>query len=315
MVGTVAGTIQGEAGSNPANQFAVASVIYNRMQTQGFPSDAYSVVNAPSQFTGYSANPNQSAQQFADAIQNGTLGQYGNTGNALYFQTAGSDTTLGSRSPGVINIGGNNYSDQWGSPSSDFQAPAYGDTSGNSSSGTPSEFSFSQAGTDPSGNPLSTSQFTDQQNLTNYGYFGQQPVTGAVSEPSGATDTSILNQNPYAALGGDYSQQPIVSQVSTNDGMTSVLNPIDNSSDLPNTNAGNYGTFGLPTDAGNSLVTGAASALSNTNAGNWWNILLSDAWDYTMRFGLVILGVVLIAGAAWALSREGTENAIAKAMR
>jgi hypothetical protein len=124
MAGSVAATIQGEAGSNPANQFAVASVIYNRMQAGNFPGggDPYAIVNAPSQFVG-SATPNASAQQFADAIAAGNLSQYGTTGNATYFQTTGSNTTLG----GVgYDIGGNAFSDVWGAPSSNFTAPAYG---------------------------------------------------------------------------------------------------------------------------------------------------------------------------------------------
>lgn len=126
MSGSVAATIQGEAGSDPANQFAVASTIFNRMQAGSFPggSDPNAIVNAPSQYVG-SASPNATATLFANAIQDGTLGNYGNTGNATFFQTAGSQTTLGSNSPGVVNIGGNNFSDQFGSPSSGFQAPVY----------------------------------------------------------------------------------------------------------------------------------------------------------------------------------------------
>lgn len=150
MSGSVAATIQGEAGSDPANQFAVASVIYNRIQAGTFPggSNAFAVVNAPSQFIG-SASPNSSAQQFADAIENGTLGQYGTTGNALYFQTAGSATTLGSN-PNAVNIGGNNYSDEWGSPSSSFVAPSYGGGAAGSD-GNPNTFTGSNGNLDVGG--------------------------------------------------------------------------------------------------------------------------------------------------------------------
>jgi hypothetical protein len=135
----------GEAGSDPAAQFAVAATINNRLQAGNFPGvsgGAYGVVNAPSQYVGFSATPNASAQAFADAIDQGTLGQYGNVGNATFFQTAGSNTTLG-RNPNTTNIGGNNFSDAWGNPTANFQAPqfnGFGTSTGvadNASGGTP----------------------------------------------------------------------------------------------------------------------------------------------------------------------------------
>lgn len=124
MAGTVAQTIQGEAGNNPAGQFAVASVIYNRAQAGNFPggSDPYAIVNAPQQFIG-SASPNANALALESAINNGTLNQYGNPGNAVYFQQTGSNTTLGQNG---VDLAGNSFSDRWGAPSENFQLPSYG---------------------------------------------------------------------------------------------------------------------------------------------------------------------------------------------
>lgn len=125
MTGTLAETIQGEAGSNPAAQFAVASTIYNRQQAGSFPggTDPTAIVNAPNQFTGYNANPNSTADMFAAAVQNGTLSNYGNPGNATYFQS-GQPAFDNGLNYGT-NVGGNYFSDNFGAPSSDFTAPTY----------------------------------------------------------------------------------------------------------------------------------------------------------------------------------------------
>lgn len=145
--------------------------------------------------------------------------------------------------------------------------------------------SISQAYPDASGvpslqNPLGG---TDAQNLQNYGYFGLQPTSDAVTEPTGATNTSILNQSADQLLAGGQG-------------------------DVSGTgNAANYNYFGLPMDAGNSLITGATSLASGASAGSWWNWAVGVTLDFVERFGLIILGVVLIAGAAWALSREAKE--------
>lgn len=183
MTGSVAATIQGEAGSNPANQFAVAATIWNRLKAGTYGSSALDIVNAPNQFVG-SATPNSSAQTFADAIENGTLPQFGTTGNAVNFQTAGSDTTLG-RDPNAVNIGGNNFSDRFGSPTANFVPPQFGG------------IDFSQ---DPSG----TTNFFDTGN-------GFDPLAGQ------HIDNSVL---PDSTLGSDIvaGQAPLLGQNDTNGG-------------------------------------------------------------------------------------------------
>lgn len=127
MTGSLAQTIQGEAGSNPANQFAVAAAIANRAQAGSFPggSDPTAIVNAPSQFTGFAGTPNASAQAFAAAIEAGTLGNYGDLGNATSFQSGQTAANNGFTAGGA-NIGGNWFSDRFGAPSSNFIAPSFG---------------------------------------------------------------------------------------------------------------------------------------------------------------------------------------------
>jgi hypothetical protein len=169
MTGTLAQTIQGEAGSNPANQFAVASTIYNRMQAGTFPggTDPTAIVNAPQQFVGFAATPNSSAQAMADAIQNGTLSSYGSTGNAVNFQSGQTAVNNGFTNGGA-NIGGNYFSDRFGAPTSNFQAPAYGGVGStiatgpadNSQGSTPASGNPSPLGTSVTQNPSGTSSTT-----------------------------------------------------------------------------------------------------------------------------------------------------------
>lgn len=126
MSGTLAQTIQGEAGSDPAAQFAVAATIWNRMHAGTFPggTDPTAIVNAPEQYVGIAGTPNATATAFAEAIQNGTLTSYGNPGNATDFQS-GQTAARNGFTAGGANIGGNWFSDVFGSPSANFVPPSY----------------------------------------------------------------------------------------------------------------------------------------------------------------------------------------------
>lgn len=129
MAGTLAQTIQGEA-SDPAGQFAVAATIANRAKAGTFPggSDPTAIVNAPQQYVGYAATPSANAQALADAIQNGTLDQFGTTGNAVNFQSG--PTAAANGLTAGTNIGGNWFSDQFGAPTPNFVAPVLGGAGG-----------------------------------------------------------------------------------------------------------------------------------------------------------------------------------------
>lgn len=139
---TLAQIIQAEAGSDPAGGFAVASTIQNRAQSGLFgTSDPTEIVNQPGQFAGSLTGANgpgnvpaisqitSQNQAYADAIQNGTLSQFGNTGNALYFQSnqGQASTVVGGSS---ANIGGNYFSNRMGQPDSAFVAPQFGGAGG-----------------------------------------------------------------------------------------------------------------------------------------------------------------------------------------
>lgn len=130
MTGSLAETIMGEAGPDPAAQFAVATTIYNRQKAGNFPggTDLRGIVNAPQQYVGYNPSPNASAQALAAAIESGTLDHYGTVGNAVNFQS-GATAQANGLTAGT-NIGGNWFSDRFGAPTSDFQAPVFGGAAG-----------------------------------------------------------------------------------------------------------------------------------------------------------------------------------------
>ena len=133
----LAGVIQGEAGT-PAGQFAVASTMFNRVGSSGYPSTIQGVVSAD-QFVGYNPNPSANAQSLANDLWAGNAPQGGSTGNALNFVSpvggysyGGVSGATGPSSAGILsggtNIGGNVFSDNFGAPTSNFQAPQYGGT-------------------------------------------------------------------------------------------------------------------------------------------------------------------------------------------
>lgn len=142
---TVAQVITAEA-QGAAPQFAVAATIQNRLNAnlaaqaagQALPFGggltAEGIANAPGQFAGHltgaggpgnvPAVPSSDATLFGGAIDSNSLNQYGSTGNALYFQSnqGQASTVVGGNS---ANIGGNFFSDQFGQPSANFQAPSF----------------------------------------------------------------------------------------------------------------------------------------------------------------------------------------------
>lgn len=206
MTGTLAQTIQGEAGSNPANQFAVASTIFNRAQAGNFPggSDPVAIVNAPQQFVGFAATPNASATQLAAAIQNGTLSNYGTTGNAVNFQSGTTAANNGFTNGGA-NIGGNYFSDRFGAPTSNFVAPVYGSGSGSTLASGPTDTSGTgdNSGVTADSNPLGSSV---TMNPTGTGTTTAQPSTtalsGDVAQPGSAPLAQGLQTGTLNAIQG-----------------------------------------------------------------------------------------------------------------
>jgi hypothetical protein len=64
---------------------------------------------------------------------------------------------------------------------------------------------------------------------------------------------------------------------------------------------------GMPGDLG----TGGTGGLANAGA-QWWNTLVTIIGDYLVRFGLVLLALILIGVAAWALSKERSQTSPAR---
>lgn len=283
MTGSVAATIQGEAGSNPASQFAVAATIYNRLKAGTYGSSAFDIVNAPNQFVGR-ATPNASAQIFAQAIENGTLPQFGNTGNAVNFQTAGSDTTLG-KDPLAVNIGGNNFSDRFGTPTSNFVPPQFMGFDQNNTG----------IATDPTG--LGGSLGSELNPIT-----GFEPSIGGSPDPNNPSSfgpgTSILGA-------GNDPTNPF-------DPVPNIGNPFDNltSDNIINDLNGSVGGFtnDLTGDTTGGTLSGSlGNPVSSLTASDntWWQNLLTNISDLTIRGGLGLLALVLIGAAAWAFASGG----------
>jgi Cell Wall Hydrolase len=223
MTGTLAQTIQGEAGSNPANQFAVASTIWNRMQSGNFPggADPNAIVNAPQQFVGFNATPNSTAQTFADAIQNGTLPTMGSTGNAVNFQSGATAARNGFTNGGA-NIGGNWFSDRFGSPTSNFQAPQYGGAGSAIANGNPDTASGANPGTT---DPLGSSVTQNPGGTSPTGGAGAMgtPIQTSLQPEETSFITSTVNQIE-SAFGGAFKSALTAAETSAATWLGSVQN-------------------------------------------------------------------------------------------
>jgi hypothetical protein len=265
MAGTVAQTIQGEAGSNPANQFAVAATIYNRMQAGGYGSSAFDIVNRPQQFVG-TATPNASAQRFATAIENGTLPQYGDTGNAVNFQS-GPTAARNGFTQGGQNIGGNWFSDRFGSPTNNFSPPVYNDGStGRLADGTPDSSSGIPAGPGSYTNPENLPRITVTPTPQNAATGGKTDAGGsAVPQEDAGKDQSAAG----GAGGGSGMQVAVGLQQSMAQQITSWIKNIED-------------TFG-------GGLTKALTA-GQTAVANWFG----GVGNWFIRGMLIVLGIILI---------------------
>jgi hypothetical protein len=206
----LAGVIQGEAGSDPAAQFAVASTMYNRMSMPGpyvggGSGDVASVV-LPSQFNGYNPNPNSNAMALAGSLMNGQPPPGGSTGNATFFAAPVQGNASWAAPGGPLfqsgtNIGGNYFSDQQGAPSANFQPPSYTGAGTTIATG-PAD---AGGGTTPGGGDYLTMNPSDP----NYGDITNIPVAG-VNAPAASTGSGgaapVGNDQGTPNLGGGVSQ-------------------------------------------------------------------------------------------------------------
>lgn len=288
MVGTVAQTIQGEAGDDPAAQFAVASVIANRVAAGGFGgASASSVVNAPNQFTaGSGVTPGANATALAQAIEQGNLSQYGSTGNALYFQTAGSGLPVDTASG--ANIGGNVFSDAYGAPTAQFQAPSLSDNFKNFTTpgNVPGTFTTEQGNPGQPGSNVPTTESSTTPD-------------GFPSElPSNPNDPNISITQSGDTSGGGSSSTGLAPGEGDYGGPTGVDEP--GTYTLPNPLGAGAGdqipstTGSDPTGSG-----GGATGATVPTAASGLSAILAYLTDKGVRFALIALGILLVVVAAW----------------
>lgn len=317
----LAGVIQGEAAS-PAGQFAVASVMWNRMNNAGpylgGGSGDVSQVVTPTQFNGYDNNPSSYAQSLANDLWNGNAPQGGSTGNATFFAApdlgnaawANPNTASGAGlfSSGE-NIGGNYYSDRQGPPSDSFQPPVYGgDNTSQIASGGAGDVSTTDLG-----------GYAGASNYDPQPYGGLSPIDSA-----GPSDAFGVNGPNYAAAGGD-PNNPVGSP--GNPGDVSGMIGQGNESGLqalfgPNVNpqaVNSQATWNMPAPpveisnisaageiAGQTIGKGLnanakainTAAQSGIQAGQGWlDTIRQTGTDALVRGGLITLALVILAGA------------------
>lgn len=280
---SIAQIIQGEA-ATPAGQFAVASTIYNRARNGGFGgSDPLAVANAPGQFTGHLNSPSgpgavpttvsPTAQTFADAVQNGTLTNYGNPGNALFFQSnqGQPSTVVGGAS---VNIGGNYFTDRAGQPSPNFVPPSYGGTAFS----TPANTSDQPGDADP------------LQHTTTSTSGNGDSVTMNPSDPNYGDITNI----PVAGVNAPAESGLTAATAPTGTNPTGSGAPVNIQSDQPLINAANA----LSKALGGQTAGATADTSSAVGAGtSWLNSIFGEGTDLLARGGFILLGLVMLLGA------------------
>ena len=305
----LSGIIAGEAAGAPG-QFAVASVIYNRMRNAngvgGYlgagSNDPYAVVT-PTQFNGFTTRTTSYSDQLAADIMAGRAPTGGDPGNAVYFAAQDPRTTLPWAAPGAplfatgTNISGNYYSDQQGAPTANFQAPSYGahPLVANGGTNDPQTAQYAadaagyaaadSAGYSPSNNPTSTDAQTAAADKAAQNISEQYAAAG-MTDPSMTVDPAI---KPNTA------------------GTTSKANPKSQSIPQAIDHQTQY--------AAQDTSALAAATLSAANSRNQADIAAANASDqtYTGIFGglqstatnlfirgtFIGIGLILVAAGLW----------------
>jgi hypothetical protein len=286
---SLAQVIQAEA-ATPEGQFAVASTIFNRTNAGTFGgSDPLSVANAPGQFAGHLISPtgpgavpttvSPFAQQLGDALQGGTLSNFGNTGNALFFQSnqGQPSTVVGGAS---VNIGGNFFSDRSGQPSTNFQAPVFGGTTSPTTSG-PSENPAVDVGAAGGTGDSMTMGGTAPNNgdITNIPVQGvnapfDNPITPNANAGSGASAGNAPKSGATDSGGGAPIQITDATKIASQAGDTvsKALGGV---------------TSGVAADT---------QSVESTGTG-WLNSIFSGGTSLLVRGGLIMVGLFLLLGA------------------
>jgi Cell Wall Hydrolase len=331
----LAGVIQGEA-ATPEGQFAVASVIYNRLQSGSFGSSLASVVT-PSQFNGFSSNPSTNAQSLANDLFAGNAPSGGTTGNALFYTASNFSTNPAA--PNYVNptmvgvaangvpIGGNSFSDVQGAPTAGFIAPALGgqtvvpstinpptsddafsgmtdtDTGGDSlgvSTAPPADdYTSTYTNPDTAFADTSGAETTDQGGSIAGGGIGSDAVAGG----AGTADASAFGANETGVVGGANAPASSATSASATSSSSGAGGATNSGSGTPVditdvTSAGSIAgnAVGTGLNSVGSSVNSSTASIESTGTG-WLNSIYTATGNLFVRGGFVLLGIVVLFGA------------------
>jgi hypothetical protein len=282
QIATIAAIIQGEARS-PADQFGVAASMQNRLDQGMMGSDggAFGVATAPAQYSAYPnamQTPTPYATNLATALVNGNLSDYGNTGNATYYNAWGYNQNYASGTGNDYGYKTNQYSDRFNdAPSNNFVLPqANGVTDASVAAYSP-----------PYANDASAIDPTQAQAGAANGTFANTPLTGL----------GVGGGNPYS--GTDASGLP-------NFGATGPNNNGPNP--FSNTDASGTPTLGAPSQ-GNSSGTGQG-VIAGTDSATGAPIYLTDPNAVASKAGASVQSGLETASKSWT---QGVKDLIAEA--
>lgn len=315
--------IAGESNGTPGDDFGVASTIYNRTQGvsgyngPGFGLTGTGAATAPLQFSAYPnglGNPTPNQLALATAINNGTLSNYGDTGNATYYNAAGyayqnnGSNAFGANASGLPS---NVYSDQYQQqPSSNFQLPQVSDAQ-----------PVSNGPLQDLGSPDEASMY-DQ--YSGFGAGNGDMNSGALTYPSleGGAGGSFAAGNPIGYGNADLAPAPgsastaAPSPLGPNQGTpnlgggASQTNPSANpqgaftsagGSPVTVTNASDTGQVaGQAVQTGLNTVATTATTVEQsaaTTGTSWLNSIFGAEGNLLVRGAFIALGVVMLLGA------------------
>ena len=309
---SLASIIQGEAGTYQG-QLAVANVINNRaaIDFNGFGYSPFAQANAPGQFIG-SQSPGPNATGIASLLQSGSLGA-DNTGGALYYVSrapglswGGVQGASGPVTAAIIsggnNIGGNYFSDQWGAPSDAFNqsfAAAQG--------GVPTPPANPFAGSSPYGTltPISP---TDGSVSGSSGTLFQQADPTGIGAMNGSPVPLTINPDgtggslPTFAQGAATPVGSLVSGLWEQVGATAVTTAGKEESQAI-AQAGNTQAKAVQQAAQsiNQAATANTKSLTTTSTGIA-SAAISDIFNLFERGGVLVMGLIFLAGALFILA-------------
>ena len=164
-------------------------------------------------------------------------------------------------------------------------------------------------GTSQNINPFQSSGFPGVS-FTQNDPFGSSIVTGGGNTanlttpivPSGGDQNASFTYNPSspASPGADGvpSNQPGSSGGPYYDPFTGTqITPSTGTPGTPDTSQPFFDPF-------TGFQINPLAQTGNSAAGKWWDWFISTSKELMQRFGLIVLGIVLIAAAAWAVTRE-----------